>query len=265
MKKLTTALVIFTLIFTCFSLSAFAENENYSEEILDAKLKKMGFPDELLNDLPLGAKRDVIDNEGLKFAGNEKTEFYVDENGKLVEKIQNTGEMSIMGTIPDTDMTMNVFRVDLSSEGGKKRYRIYNSWNWLTWTWFGLTDKAGLSYNNNFETDVTTNGEYACATYHRQTPSGPESYVGNCGGRTGDITYGGASWNYDKQASGFDSGYVAMNIKAKVTSGTAIILGKVVHDTSLNGTIGVQIGWAQLGYSSSGSFDEASGQDSWNF
>lgn len=209
-----------------------------------------------------------MNNDGhkmmLKFSGNVKSEYYLNEDQKLVEKPQNNGGITIMGTIPVTDMSIDVFKVELASEGGKKRYRIYNSWDWKTWTWFGLTDKAGLSYNSIFETDVTTNGEYACATYHRQTPGGAESYVGDCGGRPADISFGGASWNYDKQASGFDNGYVAMTIKAKVTSGTAILLGKVIHDTSFSGTIGVQIGWAQLGYTSSGSFDEASGQDSFN-
>jgi hypothetical protein len=269
MKKIFTLFLSFLLVLgtTGAVFASSLDVKPNTEKKLDTKLKKLGFPDEYISILPLEQKQDIIESDPVGFGGFEKTDFYLDENGQMQEIKQD--EISIMGTIPKADMTLWNGRSDLGYINGRKTYRIYVNWEWHISPWFGYEDKIALSYNDEFQTRVSNNGNYTCKSYVKSTDSN-YSKTTDCFGRPSEITFGGAAWNYDIAYGGqmLNSGWAMMDIESKKNnkpSGTGIILSKYYHKTGVSGSIGLSIGYVSISVSSGSGYDEAAAQSSWNY
>lgn len=245
-----------------YAATADINSENLNQQ-LDKKLRKIGYPDELISIIHLEQKQDIVASNPVEFAGYEKQAFYYDENGKL-QKIDSS--VSPMSNIDKADLYFVISKTYLGTFGGRKTFRIYLDWKWNIKTFYNWEDKIALSYNDVFQTRVSTNGNYYCQHYTGAF-GGTVYPADNCGGAPADISFGGASWYVDKH-SGADEGYVAMDIETKATNNppiTGIILGKYVHKTGFDGGIGLTIKYVEITVTNSGGYDELATQHSFYY
>lgn len=241
--------------------------DHSEEKELDRKLRSVGFPDAQLANMQVDQKQHLIDQGVVKYLGTNRTEFYYHDNGVLVEK-DTEDDVSIQGTIPTTDLSLSITTSQLTTKSdGKKRFTITQNWSWSSSvgdTYYNLVDKVGLSYSSDFDADPYTNGGYQCSHSGRSTSNLINYWLDDCGGRTSDLSYGGAGWNVDIRDGYRDYGWSAMNVIAKKanTNGDnyTYFLTKYAHDTSIGGTIGLTIGSLVLSFGSSSSYDDAMAQ-----
>lgn len=261
-KNVVSMLVALTLIFAS-ALAANAENVN-SQSSLDTQLVQKGYPQEVLDNLIDPIKEELLNSAG-QFEGADIRNFHY-KDGTL-EELPNTisyqGNVRtqnpvLRGTLPTTDLSLVTLYAGLDKTAdGKKRYRLTANWSWKKLPLVVETDKMAIWYNDQFETDVQTNGGYGCQHYNGS------SYT-SCGGTPSDISSSGAAWNFKLGALSLNSGGCWLNVQAKsVTSGstTAVFVGKYAHNYFANTQIGVSFGVTSVTFS--GSFDEAATQTSW--
>lgn len=238
------------------------------EKQLNQKLKKAGYSDEILQEMDFDLKQHLVDQGVVKYLGTEKKEFFFDEQGKLKEKkSSSTGDVTTLGTISKTSLSLYIDTAQLATYSGKKRFTITERWGWTKDagfrgdTQYNLVDKIGLSYSSKFDADPYTNGAYKCSHSGQYVWSGNYFYLDSCGGRPSELSYGGAGWNVDVRVDYRDYGWASMNIIAKNanTGGNYYgqFLTKYAHDTSLPYGLGLSIGPVSLSISSSGGWDEA--------
>lgn len=281
MKKIL-SLTVFTLIL-CFSFilgnsSVFAtegvlelpmDNDLSSENLksrtiidLDNELKRLGFMDSTILKMPIEQKKNIISNNpiGLNVTTQE---FYINEEGELKELDINSDEYSAFATIPTTSLKLQTSVIDWGRISGRQTYTLMYEWDWLKPTAFAWTDTVALSYNDEFRTRISNNGDYYCTAGAWREGSNLPPTTTNCGGRPGDISYGGAYWNYDIKLGDLNYGLVSMDIETVATnkSGNLITLGKYIHKTGFPGGLGINIGYTSITVVGSG-YDEASSQGS---
>lgn len=265
------------LSFFVFSTSTFAETpnndekilskiQNKSEEQLNNKLRKLGYPDDYISIMSIDQKQDIIASNPVKFEGVSTKEFYYDNDGKLQEK--KSGEINALGTISTTDLTLTLGKALLGTFNGKKTYRIETNWKWNKGVFWTFEDKIAIAYNDKFQERVSNSGNYVCKSFFTAINTGAQTST-NCGGRPSDITMAGAEWIYDIQ-SGYDfrnTGWVKMEIETvnPNTTGIGKFRTKYYHKTSLLGLIRLDIKFFSTEVSSGSGYDEAANSTSWNY
>lgn len=231
-------------------------------EELNNELKQLGFSDQIVLEMPLDQKQYIISKNPVGLFNLETHDFYISENGEMREI--NSDEYSTFKTIPTADLTMTTSVIDLGRISGRQTYTLIYQWSWKKTTAFAWTDRVALSYNDEFQTRISTNGAYSCRSSSYRAGSTLPPTGTNCGGRPADVTYGGASWNYDVKLGDINSGWVTMDIETKATnkSGSLITLAKYYHKTGLPGSLGLNIGYASIDVTSGSGYDEAASQGS---
>lgn len=236
----------------------------YTLEGLNNELKQIGFPENIISEMPLEDKQHIIGKNPVGLFSIETQEFSIDENGEMKEIKANKGEYGPFATIPTTDLKMTTSVVDLGRISGRQTYTLYYQWDWKKTTSFAWTDRVALSYNDEFQTRISNNGDYYCrSSAYREGSTLPPTST-NCGGRTADATFGGASWNYDMKLGDLNSGVVSMDIETKALnkSGNLITLAKYYHKKGVPGSLGLSIGYATISVISGSNYDEAASQGS---
>ncbi|MFC4354827.1 hypothetical protein ACFO0S_07150 [Chryseomicrobium palamuruense] len=261
-------------VFCDFFISICRKNEEedlrkvqkYSEEKLDKELRKLGYPEDFISIMPVEQKHDIVDSEPVSYGGGEKKEFYFDENGVLKES--KSGDISIMGTIPLADLTIFNNKSYLGVINGRKTYRIYVNWQWNKIPFYQYKDKVALSYNDEFRTRISNNGNYSCRSYMKNN-AGTTIASTDCYGRPSEISYGGASWYYDHDKYDYtQSGFAQMDIETKDATnptGGAIILSHYYHKTGFPGSLSLNIGYASISVSSGSNYNLAATQHAFNY
>ncbi|WP_139490648.1 hypothetical protein [Brevibacillus dissolubilis] len=243
---------------------------NFSEKQLDQVLKKVGFPESLIDSYPIEVKRDWVESGVTKFEGQIST-YYVrnDKTKKLEEVAQidtSNGIITPQATIPSTDLVIRITKAST----GTRSWTIKNEIEWLNGDYF-MSDEDTLTTAWNSKLRAYGN-TLSCRAFSWRDDLGlwgEDSTA--CGGQPYDISEAGVAWKVDfwdmMSTTNQYKAYTTQTVYVAdgSTSGTASAYSKYAHDTSYNYSIGVNIDWVSISYNSSGTFDQASKQLDWSY
>jgi hypothetical protein len=243
--------------------------KDYSERKLDQILNKAGFPQSIIDGYPLEIKRDWVESGVAKFDGQVSTYYKRNEKTKELEEVAqidtSDGIITPQGTIPSSDL---VIRITKASTGSKS-WTVQNEIEWLNGDWF-MSDEDTLTtaWNSKLRAYANT---FSCRAFSWRNDRkwGEDSTA--CGGQPYDISQAGVAWKIDfwnmmsttNQYKAYTTQIVYVGDGSSY--GTGSIYSKYAHDTSSSYSIGVNIGFGSITYSSSGSFDQASKQYDWSY
>lgn len=274
-KRISIFVLLFSLIIGSSSVYAsedvlglpkgdqdFSKDKLLSIEKIDNELKQIGIPNDLLSEISFEKKQSIISENPIGFYTLASKEFYIDESGEMKELIKNSDEYTTYKTIPRADLKMTTSVINYGRIKGRQTYTLIYQWSWQKTTSFAWTDRVALSYNDEFQTRIDNNGDYRCSsTSYKEGSTLPPLHT-DCGGRLADVTFGGASWNYDIKLGELNSGTVTMDIETKATNkpGNLITLAKYYHKTGFPGGLSLNIGYNSISVTSGSGYDEVAEQ-----
>ncbi|MGF9712503.1 hypothetical protein EXW96_06890 [Paenibacillus sp. JMULE4] len=268
-KKALSLILAISLVIPV-GISTAATEKEPKEKDPEKILLKAGFPQSLLDTWPDNVKQDWVDRGVTKYEGQVSQYYKRDtETGKLnleqtVDSSTGPGDVSLMGTIPSSDM---VFRITRASSG-TRTWGIQNEIEWLNPDFImGPEDTLATSWSSNLRAYGNT---FSCYQMYKDSAGiFRNDPPGNCGGQPFNAEEKGVAWKIDF-TNGFD-GYKAYSLQTVYvsngsTSGTASIYSRYAHDTSSNYQIQVNFAnYGSIAFSSSGSFDQAANQNDWTY
>ncbi len=178
---LLTVTLSFSSLFTASNVKADTINDGIkvapsklSESDINAILLDQGYPQRLLNRLPLFEKRDMISGDELPEYVGAKTTFY-DLNNKVIstddyKSFSAPGGIMPMGTINSMNVTMAISKV---VTGSQETYQFNNNHQWTIDPVNARTDYIGYSWDSSkfnsvpgsFQVVVGEDGLNSPATY----------------------------------------------------------------------------------------------------
>lgn len=267
--------------------------EELSIDQINSKLKEIGFTDREINKLSEPTKENIVKYGGKKvqLSDQELEHFYTSNNGEKYEitkenedeinkikqqdlieeaKVNNKSVMSIpaddlevqsvstmdVGDVGGKDPLSLNFFVTQTSSGNSNEYEyiVHFDWNWSDFPNFAFTDKAAMSWDNNYSGVQGSQEKYNIVTDHyasgpviRSAPQlvslSPEVY-----GITGEINL---------TSSGTQYGGFSQHIRVPKTSKgrTTTLLSSYVHAYSPF-DIGMSIGPGSISVKDSALSDE---------
>ncbi|MGY3716913.1 hypothetical protein ACWE42_15465 [Sutcliffiella cohnii] len=267
MKKIITFLVLVSLLISVGP--AYADDSgkvnSLSEEEIDAILiKEVGMPNDRVKQLNPLYKEELVEayfnsDETLKFDRTEVTDYGYNEEGELIELPKDSDELSVMGVIPRTQLSLwfDVYDVYSSTHGNFKRF--YGNFEWKVEKVNIRNDRLGIALPSGWQiiggsADCRVNKYYA----------GKWNYDSNCGGRTMNASIYGYSWDvgYGTTTIAYKrNGWVKLDAKKTSSSAMNRAAGEYAHDTTSNRSTSISVQWgvASISHtvSGSGSIDTA--------
>lgn len=252
MKKLVCFLLFFSILFTRLNVQAKTEVESGSLDFatistnktaiqkLDDYLREVDVPETVLDKMSYEQKSD-FHSKKLHFIDGTTTDYFLDKNNKLVEKIN----MPLLNseTIPATDLQVShIFGGGTSSKTGDY-LTVYATYEWKIHR-STKGHKICISIPDGWK---ILPDSYECFEASWITKSN-YSKVGNGGGSPFDINFYGAVWSLTAGTLHPDPGpfryrgFVTFNIKQTTPNARREVISKYVIPLNDSGSLTIGIG-----------------------
>lgn len=287
MRKFNFLMLSFILLFGSLAGTAGAEASNdianYSEQQLDETLLEAGTPPELINQIELDTKRQIVENGGEDF--NFSNTFHQsfsrdDESGDLVPQNEMTEGVAPLN-IPRSDLVFNIYSFEVYVNG-VLNHDVYADFEWLQSGTGPSTNPQGvvkdiisIAIPDGWEIQA---GDYHCALYSSMFTGGIGwgAWAGHgtegCGDNNGDphssgYSLYGAAWqlggaNYISSPLPRVKGTVKLRMKKVDPNAVNRVIVKYMEaKNNILGNFTFGLAWGALSVSfngSSGSVNEAS-------
>ncbi|MFC7784244.1 hypothetical protein ACFQWC_07055 [Rossellomorea sp. GCM10028870] len=230
------------------------------EGTYDLKLKDLGVPEEVINNMSVSKKEHIVNSNPKEYLGGEKGILTTDSEP------QKEGEFTTFGVIPQDEME---FRVDIFNNGytsdGRDMYMVIVGYTWLQEPFWKLQDPFGVKWDESkfryqdgssySKIDYCHGGDLQTCINWNTESSTIYPYSGD----------GGLGWNADLKGhatlSSANSGFGSLILETKdgvslPSGGSSQVHAYYAHDIDSWGSIGLEFKGFSVSFSGSSSVDE---------
>jgi hypothetical protein len=255
---------IITALLLSVSLVVLTDNEASAaptvEGTYDLKLKELGVPDEVINNMSPSKKEHIVNSNPKKYIGGKKGILSTDS------KPQEEGEFTTFGLIPEDEME---FRVDIFNNGytsdGRDMYMVIVGYTWLQEPFWKLQDPFGIKWDDS-KFRYQDNSSYSKVDYcyggSLQTCNDWYTESSTIYPYSGD---GGLGWNADIKGHATlataNSGFGSLILETKdgvnlPSGGSSQVHAYYAHVIDSFGSIGLDFKGVNVTFSGSRSVDD---------